>query len=412
MASDNPLHSFWDFLRAFGHHWLTLMSGSLSVVLLIATTFVSGWNKFGLLLLAAACLIFASFRVWRNQQEEITRLRIRPYDAVQLGIVRGMLAPLGPDERDVIRYFVQFGEREQQRVYAEAGINATQFGGILTRADESRLLDREERPKPGRAGTDLFWWANEQFTAVLKDELFPRREPATQRCFPEFSFDSPKEDKDIAMKEKGTIDWIARIISIISFLGAMYALWNSTLAPADVKASVSSPMFLWRPETETPVGGQRAKPKLMVKATCSFSNNGAHFGEISYLALRFQSDDGTKWVFSPYWVVDDAKLIADGFGKRTWVKEPFHPFIIPGKETAASSYMFFAESGLANFADATLTPHKFQVSLLTWSPGDASPRVQQISTLDFDKDLIENLGKGVVFGMPFAEQQKWVQMLK
>src|SRR5260370_13142761 len=278
MASDNPMQWFWDFMRAFGHHWLTLMSGSLSVVLLIATTFVSGWNKFGLLLLAAACLIFASFRVWRNKQEEITRLRIRPYDAVQLGIVRGMLAPLGPDERDVIRYFVQFGEREQRRVYVEAGNNATQFGGILTRADESRLLDREERPKPGRAGTDLFWWANEQFTAVLKDELFPRREPATQRCFPEFSFDSPKEDKDIAMKEKGTIDWIARIISIISFLGAMYALWNSTLAPADVKASVSSPMFLWRPETETPVGGQRAKPKLMVKASCSFSNNGAHFG--------------------------------------------------------------------------------------------------------------------------------------
>src|SRR5260370_26224510 len=186
MASDKPRHSFWDFPRAFGHHWLTLMSGSLSVPLLIATTFVSGWNKFGLLLLGAACLIFASFRVWKNQQQEIASLRIRPYDDVQLEIVRGMLAPLGPDERDVLRYFVQFGEREQQRVYAEAGIDGTEFGGILTRANETRLLDREERQKSGRAGTDLFWWANEQFTAVLKDELFPRREPATQRCFPKF----------------------------------------------------------------------------------------------------------------------------------------------------------------------------------------------------------------------------------
>src|SRR5260370_28768066 len=164
MASDNPLHSFWDFLRAFGHHWLTLMSGSLSVLLLIATTFVSGWNKFGLLLLAAACLIFASFRVWRNQQEEITRLRIRPYDAVQLGIVREMLAPLEPDERDVLRYFVQFGEREQQRVYAEAGINATEFGGILSRADESLLLDIEELQKPRPPGTTLFWLPHEQST--------------------------------------------------------------------------------------------------------------------------------------------------------------------------------------------------------------------------------------------------------
>ncbi len=213
------------------------------------------------------------------------------------------------------------------------------------------------------------------------------------------------------MKEKGTVDWIARIISIVSFIGAMYALWNSMLAPADIRATVSSPMFLWRPELETPVGSQQAKPKLMIKTTCSFSNNGAHFGEISYLALRFESDDGTRWVFAPYWVVDDAKLIEDGFSKRTWVKEPFHQIVIPGKQTTAYSFMFFAESGLEKFTDATLTPHKFQVSLLTWSPGDAAPYVQQVSTLDFDKNLIENVERGVVFGMPFAEQQKQVQTL-
>ncbi len=216
----------------------------------------------------------------------------------------------------------------------------------------------------------------------------------------------------MAVKGKGNVDWIARVISVISLLGAMYALWNSMLAPADVKASVSSPMFLWRPESEMPVGGQQAKPKLMMKAICSFSNNGAHAGVISNLVLRFESDDGTKWVFAPYWVVDDAKLIADGFGKRTWVKEPFHPIIIPGKQVAAYSYMFFAESGLANFADATLTPHTFRVSLLTWSPSDAAPHEQQVSTLNFDKDLIDNLAKGVVFGIPFAEQQKQVQVLK
>jgi hypothetical protein len=213
------------------------------------------------------------------------------------------------------------------------------------------------------------------------------------------------------MKQKGT-DRIALAISIISFLGAMYALWNSTLAPADVKASVSSPMFLWRPGAETQLGSQQAQHKLMMKATCSFSNNGAHFGEVSYLALRFESDDGTKWAFVPYWVVDDAKLIADGFGKGTWLKEPFHPFVIPSKQTEAFSYMFLAESGLPNFTDATLAPHKFHVSLLTWSPGDTAPSVQQTSTLDFDKDLVENLARGVVFGMPFAEQQKQVQMLK
>lgn len=172
-------------------------------------------------------------------------------------------------------------------------------------------------------------------------------------------------------------DWIARTISVISILISMAALWYSSLAPADIRASVSSPVFLWRPGSETPVSGsEQAKPKLMIRATCSFSNNGAHFAEISYLVLRFESDDGTKWVFAPYGVVDDEKLIADGFIKRTWLKEPFHPIIIPGKQTMAYSYMFIAESGLSDFTDATLTPHKFHVTLLTWSAGDAAPHKQ------------------------------------
>jgi hypothetical protein len=210
MANKKSHDSFWDFLRAFAQHWLTLMSGSLSVLLLIFTTIVSGWNKVALLLLAIACLIFASFRVWKNQQQEITGLQVRAYDEAQLEIVRGMLEPLGPNERDVLRYFVQFGEREQQRIYADAGIGAQEFGGILTRASNAGLLDREERQKSGRAGTEQFWWANEQFTAVLKDELFPRREAKAQHCFPKLHFDSPRTDKIPAgggMAMKGTDGW-------------------------------------------------------------------------------------------------------------------------------------------------------------------------------------------------------------
>lgn len=389
------------------------MSGALAVPLLFVSTFVSGWSRAGLLILAAVCLISASFRVWLNQQREIARLKVRPYDTAQLELAREMLAPLGPDEKDLLRYLVQFGEREQQRIYADAGINDNEFGRILTNADKTGLMDREERTRTGRSGTDLFTRINEEFKEVLRDELFPRVESNTQRCFPRFRLGSSKTDKaeGIAMKPNGT-DRIARTISIISFLGAMYALWNSMLAPADVKASASSPMFVWRSDVETPIGSQQAKAKLAMKLTCSFSNNGAHFGEVSYLALRFESDDGTKWAFVPYWVVDDAKLLTDGFGKLTWVKEPFHPVVIPGKQTEAFSYMFFAESGLPNFTDATLTPHKFHVSLLSWSPGDNAPRVQQTSTLDFDKDLIDNVTRGVVFGMPFTEQQKQVQMLK
>jgi len=193
MPNSKLQQSFWGYLRAFGQNWLTLMSGSLSVLLLIATTFVSYWNKVGLFLLAAACVNFASFRIWLNQQKEIARLRLRPYDEAQQGFVRGILGPLGLDERDVLRYLVRFGECEQQRLYADAGIDATEFGRILTRANETRLLHREERAKAGRASTDLFWRVNPQFVEVLKDELFPRREETLQRCFSAATFDLPRQ---------------------------------------------------------------------------------------------------------------------------------------------------------------------------------------------------------------------------
>jgi hypothetical protein len=215
------------------------------------------------------------------------------------------------------------------------------------------------------------------------------------------------------MREKGHNDWFSRLISTISIFISMIALWYSVLAPSELKASMSAPMFLWRSGLETPTSStEQAKPMLMIKATCEFSNNGAKFGEISYLALRFESDDGTKWVFAPYWLVDDAKLATDGFARRTWIKEPFHPIVIAGKQSVAYSYMFFAESGLANFTNATLTPHKFQVRLVTWFPGSSTPHEEELGALSFDQNLIDNVSQGVVFGMPFAEQQRNVQMLK
>jgi len=175
--------SFWKFLRAFGQDWLTLMSGPLAVPFAIAATFFSGWARSLLLMLAASCIVFASFRVWRNNQREIAKLKIRPYDDTQKELVNGMLAPLGADERDVLRYFLQFGEREQQRIFTDAGINDTEFGPIFTRVANTGLLNREERQKAGRAGLDLFWWVNPQFVEVLKGKLFPRNEKLAQRCF-------------------------------------------------------------------------------------------------------------------------------------------------------------------------------------------------------------------------------------
>jgi hypothetical protein len=183
MSDHKSRRSFWDFLRAFGDDWLASMSGPASVPFAIAAVFVSGWARPSLLFLAATCIVFASFRVWKKQREEIVRLRARPYDEDQRLLVKAMLGPLGSDERDVLRYFVRFGERESQRIYTDAGIGAAEFGAILTRVDKAGILERQERPKVGRASTDLFWRVNPQFVEVLKDELFPRQEGSPERLF-------------------------------------------------------------------------------------------------------------------------------------------------------------------------------------------------------------------------------------
>ena len=215
---------------------------------------------------------------------------------------------------------------------------------------------------------------------------------------------------DNEMSERPRRPWVSPLVSLVALIVSVIALWYSVLAPADVTVNVSSPMFRWQPDIENPGSGTAPpKPVLMLEATCAFSNNGAHTGEISYLVLTLESDDGTRWLFTPYWIVDEAKLASDGFGKRTWM--PFHAVVVPGKQALAYSYMFVGESGLSRFQGPTLTSHNFKAKLLTWRPSDSRPREQQTSVLDFDANLIENLSRGVMFGMPFAEQQRRVQSI-
>ncbi len=180
MASDQSKNSFWEYLKAFGQDWSTLMAGAPSVPLAFVAVFVSGWMKVGLLLLAAACLVLASFRIWKDQQKEITKLKVRPYEESQCQLVLGMLAPLGADEQEVLRYFVQRGEREQQQISEDLKLNESPFGKAFDSVAKSGLLDREERPKAGRSGLDLFWWVNSKFVEILKDELFQKGEDSPQ----------------------------------------------------------------------------------------------------------------------------------------------------------------------------------------------------------------------------------------
>lgn len=186
--------SFTDYLRAFWEDWFTRMSGPLSVPFALAAVFVPGWSRVFLLLLSGTCIIAASFRVYQRTytrltgrittlESEVQQLRTRPYDSAQLNLVRTLLIKLGTDERDLLRYLVQFGEQEHIKLALECGIPEHQFGQIFDKVARTNLLSRDERPRPGRSSTTLHFRVNPQFEGVLRDELFPRQEPSPQRCF-------------------------------------------------------------------------------------------------------------------------------------------------------------------------------------------------------------------------------------
>jgi hypothetical protein len=177
------LSEFWKFIKAFGQHWSTWMSGPLAVPFGLASIYLEGRARALCLLLSAVCFVFASFQIWRMQQREIAQLKQRPYDDQVLQFVKSRLKTVGSDERDVLRYLAFFGERGTQQVYREAGVGDAEFGPILTRANATGLIERDERPRPGRAGLDMFWRISPQFADPLKDELFPRAEGLQQRLF-------------------------------------------------------------------------------------------------------------------------------------------------------------------------------------------------------------------------------------
>lgn len=66
---------FKAFLLAFGEHWLTLMSGPLTVPFTIAAVLAQGSYKTLFVTLAMTSAVFSSYRVWRKERQRVNDLR-------------------------------------------------------------------------------------------------------------------------------------------------------------------------------------------------------------------------------------------------------------------------------------------------------------------------------------------------
>jgi len=118
MPNDPP--SFWEYLKAFQSDFWARMSGGASVPFTAAAIYFSGYTRLLFALLALSCLIFSPFRLWQAAEVAIRDLKKRPYDDAQRDFVIRKLKSVGTDERDTLRYLVQYGERENQQIMNDA----------------------------------------------------------------------------------------------------------------------------------------------------------------------------------------------------------------------------------------------------------------------------------------------------
>jgi hypothetical protein len=195
----------------------------------------------------------------------------------------------------------------------------------------------------------------------------------------------------------------------VSLTALGLSLWN-TFQPADIALAVSSPQWVLIDSDPATVANVQLNPLL--KLTCTFSNTGARTGVVEYFVVRFVSDDGTKWLYSPYFTVDDSKWMTENWRKGNWREGMFSPITVTGKQTIQTTYLLFPESGLANFSNVALTPHKFTVSVLTWESGNDMWRERGEFHIDFSQSAINAIKSGGTFMTPISEQQQRVQTVR
>jgi hypothetical protein len=202
------------------------MSGPATVPLAVAALFVQTQTlRLLFAILAFACGLFSSYWLWRKAQIEVNELKKRPYDEAHRKFVMALLAPLGMNHRDLLRYLMHCGQqtigtihidavrgaseertREEeeaeeeeasspshadnwwrmyhrlQQKHTEAGSVDEDFDDIFDETIQSKLVEANLYEKaPGHHG--LVYSVAPIFLDVLRDELFPRKEKSPPQYF-------------------------------------------------------------------------------------------------------------------------------------------------------------------------------------------------------------------------------------
>ena len=177
---------------------------------------------------------------------------------------------------------------------------------------------------------------------------------------------------------------LAKLSFILSTIALLVSFWSS-FSPANVEVAVNSPVWIARGAA------------LGIKLTCVFANSGARTGIINDILLKMEGKDGTSaFLFFPVTVIDETQFTLEAKPDVKFVKGPFYPIGVQGKQTLVLSFIFIQYTNNPNFKSAKIDPQEYKLTVLTRSGTFKTYDLQQSLTVNLEQGALDTLRQGTM----------------
>jgi hypothetical protein len=185
-------------------------------------------------------------------------------------------------------------------------------------------------------------------------------------------------------------------ISVLSLIIAGLALWNTSLAAPDIKASTGSVTFRGKlPAQVRPEDANTPTVQVTLKLTCNFSNLGARSGGLADIVLEFKGDKNNfRSLFIPMFVVDDEKYFAAKLLQQPdiyWTKGSFSPIELPGKQSVVETVLFVPDEAATS---GVFSSDTYRLIVFTREAGKDRWTNQQTLEFAINQATIDSLKQG------------------
>ena len=175
---NNPL---WSLLKS----WVVIIAALLSAAsVLITYLFLPAQYRWSLPLFAVVVIVVGVIAAARKEikgrdnqiaklQQEIEKLKIKPYDVALRDEAELKLKKFTDQGREVLRYILLHGPVYDPKLNV-SGVDSESRNAALKTGVSNSLIRRTDKRPYGTPRTEAYWDITEQFKPVLKDLLFPK----------------------------------------------------------------------------------------------------------------------------------------------------------------------------------------------------------------------------------------------